>query len=146
MAFLDVFEDIKKALNKVKATGIKEHIAVQVNLTDKDSSGIFYIELSDGKVNVEPYDYYDRDALVTVNSKDFIDIFTAKLDFDKAVNDGIFKIEGNKVKADELKKIIKKPTPRRKTTKKTDETATGTKPEKTAAKTTKKIAQPADKS
>ena len=38
-----------------------DFLAVQVNLTDQDP-GVFYVEVKDHKINIEPYDYHDRNC------------------------------------------------------------------------------------
>ena len=113
MAFIDAYNKIKRTLRTAKADKIAGHLAIQINLTDEDASGIMYLEASDGKLFVEPYDYFERDAMITVNSKDFIEIMTAKLDFDKALEEGVLAIYGDIDRALQIKTLIKKPTPRK---------------------------------
>ena len=38
---------------------IHEHLAYQFNITG-EAEGIFYAEVKDGKLFVEPYEYFDR--------------------------------------------------------------------------------------
>ena len=109
MAFIDAYNKIKRTLRTAKADKIVGHLAIQINLTDEDASGIMYLEASDGKLFVEPYDYFERDAMITVNSKDFIEIMTAKLDFDKALEEGVLAIYGDIDRALQIKTLIKKP-------------------------------------
>lgn len=118
MSFNEAFENVKKALKNAKATDIEGHLAVQVNFTDEGSAGAMYIEVADKNLNVEPYDYVDRDAAIYADSKKFADVMSGKLDFDKAVNEGVIFIEGNYDRAAELKKIIKKPEPKKPAAKK----------------------------
>ena len=138
MAFEDAFAKIKKAIKTKKVKDIEGHLAVQINLTDEDASGILYMEVADNNLNIEPYDYYDRDAMFIVSSDDFVNIMTGKLDYDKAIEEGILKVEGDTLRASELKKVIKKPAAKKtaaaKTTSKT-KTATKTTKSKTAKKT-----------
>lgn len=50
------------------ATKVNGHYAVQVNVIG-EGEGAFYIEISDGKVNVQPYDYVDRDGCISVSAE-----------------------------------------------------------------------------
>ena len=108
MTFIEAFEKIKAKLPKT-AKGTEGHLAIQVNLIDEDAKGAFYMEASEGKLAVEPYDYRDRDAMFTALTDDFFKIVTGKLDYDKAVADGKLAVGGNAERAAEFKKWIAKP-------------------------------------
>lgn len=105
------YEELVKALKdnygQADASMVKEHIALQFNVTG-ESQGAFYLEIADGKINIEPYEYYDRDVLVTVSEEKLISIFEGKLDFVEAFNAGDLKAEGNLIKALALKDVIEK--------------------------------------
>lgn len=119
MSYLEVFEKVRKATAGLKEGAVAEHLAIQVNLTDEDASGICYLEATDGVFHAEPYDYYDRDALFTVKSADLVKILGGKLDYDKAVADGILTVLGNAERAAELKAAIPAPKKRATTGKRT---------------------------
>ncbi len=114
MAFEDAFKSVKQAFKGARASKIKEHLAIQINLTDEDSSGIMYIEVADGKLRVEPYDYHDRDAMFTVGSKDFIKMISGKISYEKAIEKGLLGVNGNPEKAAWIKNIVI-PSPAKKT-------------------------------
>ncbi len=118
MQFIDAYNKIKRTLKTAKADKIEGHLAIQINLTDADAGGIMYLEVVDGKLYVEPYDYFDNDATLAVSSKDFIDIMTSKLDFDKALEEGRLAIYGDTRRALQIKTLIKKPTARKPAAKK----------------------------
>ena len=86
---------------------IKEHLAYQFNIIG-ESSGIFYVEVKDGKLSVEPYEYYDRDAMFTATAKTFMDIVEGKLDPVLAFTLQKLKVEGNFDKALRLNELIKR--------------------------------------
>ena len=69
-------------------------LAIQVNLTGK-IGGTFYIEILDGVLSVMPYEYLDRDAILSVTMTNFDKILTGKLSPTAAYHDGKLKIEGN---------------------------------------------------
>ena len=137
MTFIEAFDKIKASLKGVKANDIIGHLAIQINLNNPDSSGIFYIEINDTNVYVEPFDYYDRDAIFIVSCEDFIDIMTDKKDFDESIADGTLVIEGNFERALEMKKLIIKES-KSSVTKKSSSKKSDTKAKSTTKKSTKK--------
>lgn len=86
---------------------IQEHLAFQFNVTG-DESGIFYVEVKDGKLYVEPYEYYDRDAMFTASAKTFQAILDGKMDPVMAFTLQKLKVEGNFDKALKLNELIKR--------------------------------------
>lgn len=70
MTFEEMFKKVATAMKKANAKDI-EDVAVQVNVTG-DGEGIFYIAAKEGVLAVEPYDYVDNDAVLTVDSKTLI--------------------------------------------------------------------------
>ena len=84
-----------------------DFLAVQINLTDCDP-GVFYVEIKDHKVNVEPYDYHDRNCAITMKSDDFNKLISGKLDQIAAFTIGKLKVDGDVGKALEFSKLIKK--------------------------------------
>lgn len=95
----------KKFLN-ADVSSVQGTIAFQINLIGK-VEGIFYIEIKDGKVNVEPYEYYDRNAIITMNATNFTKLINGKLDPVVAFTTGKLKVEGDVNCALELIKFIK---------------------------------------
>ena len=62
MTYAEFFSEIKGRFMEADVSGIREHLAYQFNITG-EAEGIFYIEVKEGKLYVEPYEYYDRDAM-----------------------------------------------------------------------------------
>ena len=108
MSFMDAFQKLKDATAKSDAGTIDGHLAIQINFTDEDAAGICYMEVQDHTLFVEPYDYYDRNAMFLVSSKDLVRILTGRLGFDTAVASGKLTIAGDAEKAMEFKKLIVK--------------------------------------
>ena len=77
---------------------ITEHLAYQFNITG-EASGIFYVEVKDGKLFVEPYEYFDRDALFICSAQTLRDLADGKLDPVLAFTVQKIKEEGNIYKA-----------------------------------------------
>ena len=84
----------------------KDFLAVQVNITGKNS-GVFYVEIKDHKVNVEPYDYHDRNCAISIKSDDFVKLISGKLDPVAAFTVGKLKVDGDVGKALEFSKLLK---------------------------------------
>ncbi|MBO4457407.1 MAG: SCP2 sterol-binding domain-containing protein [Butyrivibrio sp.] len=103
---------LETVLSKVREKAEKADVskvgflAVQVNLSDCDP-GVFYVEVKDHKVNVEPYDYHDRNCAFTINSDDFNKLIDGKLDPIVAFTTGKLKIDGDIEKALEFSKLLK---------------------------------------
>lgn len=105
MTFELVFKEIKKALAKADPSVINGKLAIQVNLTGL-GGGTFYIEVLDGKLSVEPYDYHDRDAALTISVMDFKKLADKKLDPVQAFNEGKLQVDGSIEKALDLMKML----------------------------------------
>ncbi len=106
MTFDEIMAKVKAAAASYDATG-KDFLAVQVNLTGKNG-GVFYVEIKDGKISAEPYDYRDRSCAVTLEPANFVKLMDGKLDPVIAYTTGKLKVEGDLGKALEFSKIIKK--------------------------------------
>lgn len=65
MTFEKKFETLKKSFVKADLEKLTESFAFQVNMTDEDCGGTFYVAYVDGALAVEPYDYKDNTAVVT---------------------------------------------------------------------------------
>ena len=70
MTFEKKFETLKKSFVKADLEKLTESFALQVNMTDEDCGGTFYVAYVDGTLAVEPYDYKDNTAVVTGSSAD----------------------------------------------------------------------------
>lgn len=107
MTYQELVETLKKTVEVADASMVKDHVAIQFNVTGQ-AEGAFYLEIVDGKVKIEPYEYYDRDVLVTCPEDIILEILTGKQDFVEAFNEGKIQAEGNLIKALDLKGVIEK--------------------------------------
>lgn len=106
MTFQENFEKLKKIFMKADVSALQGDMAMQINLTG-EGEGTFYAEYKNGKLSVEPYDYNDRDAMLTADSKDFIKIAEGKMDPIQAYFTGKLRVDGNLDKALVLRDLIK---------------------------------------
>lgn len=107
MTFEEMFSKAKSLLATADASKFNEHLAYQFNITG-DASGVFYIEVKDGSLSVEPYEYFDRDAMFTCSADTLFKIASGKTDPVGAVLLGKLKVEGNIDKALKLKELLGK--------------------------------------
>ena len=105
MTYAEGFVAIKEKFMAADTSDIKEHLAYQFNITG-EGSGIFYAEVKDGVLSVEPYEYYDRDAMFTCSAETLLKIADGKMDPIMAFTLQKLKVEGNFDKALRLKEII----------------------------------------
>ena len=100
-------EEIRKLFMEADVSDIKEHIAYQFNIRG-EAEGAFYAEVSDGKLSIEPYEYYDRDVLFTTTADTLLKIARGKADPVAAFTMGKLKVEGDFDKALKLKDFTRK--------------------------------------
>ncbi len=107
MTYADFFAKVKEEFMVADVSDVKEHLAYQFNI-EGEAGGIFYVEVKDGVLSVEPYEYYDRDAMFTASAEVLMKIASGKLDPIVAVTLQKLKVEGNIEKALKVKEFIDK--------------------------------------
>lgn len=105
MTYADMFSRVKGMLMGADVSDIHEHLAYQFNITG-EAEGIFYAEVKDGQLSIEPYEYFDRDAMFTCSAETLFKIADGKTDPILAFTLGKLKVEGNIDKALKLKDLI----------------------------------------
>ncbi|MCR4687877.1 MAG: SCP2 sterol-binding domain-containing protein [Lachnospiraceae bacterium] len=105
MTFNDVLEKVRGLAAKADVSNV-DFLAVQVNITGK-SNGVFYVEVKDHKISVEPYEYNDRNCALTISLADFNKLIDGKLDPVVAFTMGKLKVDGDVGKALEFAKLVK---------------------------------------
>lgn len=95
MTYEQVVAKVKDKFANADASAIDGVVALQINLEGKNTNGVFYIEVKDHNVNVEPYDYHDRSALVTINPTNLLKLIDGKLDPIEAYTKGKVAIDGD---------------------------------------------------
>ena len=106
MTYADLFYEIKGKFMGAHVSDIHEHLAFQFNIEDSEAGGAFYVEVKDGELHVEPYEYYDRDAMFICVPDVLIGIADGELDPVAAFTAQKLRVEGNIEKALRLKEII----------------------------------------
>lgn len=104
MTFNELVEKARARAAKADISNI-DFLAVQVNVTGKEE-GVFYVEVKDHRISVEPYDYHDRNCAVTMSMTDVNKLLSGKLNAEKAYDEGKLQVEGDLGKALEFSKLI----------------------------------------
>ena len=82
-----------------------DFLAVQINI-EGEENGVFYVEVKDGRISVEPYEYYDRQCAVTISDADFSKLTRGKLDTVKAYDEGKLRVEGDLGRAMQFAELL----------------------------------------
>lgn len=112
MTYQDLVNKLKSNFEGMDAGRVREHLAIQFNVAG-EAEGALYMEIKDGKVAVEPYEYYDRDILVFVETDALLAIADGQITIVDAFKDGKFYAEGNLGKVELLDSLSKKAADRR---------------------------------
>ena len=107
MTYESIVEAARNKFCDLDVSSVNGTRAFQINIEGKSVNGIFYIEIKDGKVNVEPYEYYDRNAILTMNGTNFIKLINGKLNPVTAFTTGKIKVDGDINAALEVIKFLK---------------------------------------
>lgn len=108
MTYEELVLFVQKNLKKAEAKKIENHIAVEFDIYG-EGEGAFYVEINEGTISVEPYEYYDRDAKVIITAEELVKIINGEKTPEESLEEGILMIEGNIDAARELIKLVKAP-------------------------------------
>ena len=122
MTYEEIVKKAKQAAKNIDAKSINEHIAIQIDI-EGEGEGVFYVEALEGKIAVEPYEYYENDCKIKADAETIIAVLSGKLKAEDAVSDGKLQVEGDGGKALTLinarKALAKKPVVKKAPAKKT---------------------------
>lgn len=106
MTYEEIVSKVRDAVKDLDLSSAPEHAAFQFNITG-EGEGAFYVEVNNGQINVEPYEYFDRDILVYTSAADLIDVLEGRNDIVNANLSGKITAEGDLRKAEFLKNLGK---------------------------------------
>lgn len=106
MTFEAFFAAAKERLSHADVSGIPGRLAFQFDITG-EGAGTFYLEVKDGRLSVEPYDYRDRDVCITCTADTLLKIADKKLDPVLAFTLHKLKIDGPLDKSLLLKQLLR---------------------------------------
>ncbi len=104
MKFEEILEKAREKSRHIDPTGT-DFLAVMVTLTGKNG-GVFYVEVKDGKVSVEPYEYNDRSCEIIMTAENFVKFLDGKLGTVAAYTLGKLKVNGDLGKALAFSKLL----------------------------------------
>ena len=105
MTYEELVQKVKDIAEASDASKIQEHVAFQFNI-EGEAEGAFYLDIKDGKADVQPYEYYDRDVLITSTADTLLEIMNGKLDPVLAFTIHKIRVEGDLGKALLLKEVV----------------------------------------
>ena len=94
MTYEELVARVKDAMKVVQVSRQVGHVAYQFNV-EGEGEGYFYVELEDGKVNVEPYEYYDRDLIIVTTAEVILQMLEGKITPRVAYTNGQLKVYGD---------------------------------------------------
>ena len=98
MTYQELVSKLKDTYQEKDASKISEHLAIQFNIQG-EAEGALYLEIANGQLHIEPYEYYDRDILVTTSAASLLALAEGSLDILEAYQSGKISAEGNLAKA-----------------------------------------------
>ena len=104
MTYAEFFAEIKGKFMEADVSDITEHLAYQFNITG-EAEGIFYVEVKDGTLHVEPYEYFDRDAMFICSAQTLRELADGTLDPVLAFTLQKLRVEGRIDKALRFKEL-----------------------------------------
>lgn len=78
MTYEELVTKVKEETRNARVSKAVGHVAFQFNIRG-EGEGAFYIEIDDGRINVEPYEYYDRDVLIETTAEVIIQMLEGGL-------------------------------------------------------------------
>ncbi len=105
MTYETIVNTVRDKFMDTDVSSIPGVLALQFNVTGK-AEGIFYVEVKNGELHVEPYEYYDRNAIITISGTNLIKLINGKLDPVIAFTTGKLKVDGDINSALEITKFI----------------------------------------
>ena len=94
MTYSELFAKVRELFAHADVSHIGEHLAFQFNITG-EAEGAFYAEVKDGKLYVEPYEYYDRDVIFTCTADTLLKLAAGQTDAVLAYTPGKLKVHGD---------------------------------------------------
>ncbi len=101
MKYEELVDNVRNATKRVKVSKTVGHVAFQFNVQG-EAEGAFYLEIADGKVNVEPYEYYDRDIIIVTSADVIMQMVEGTVKPRAAYSNGQLKVYGDVVQLDVL--------------------------------------------
>lgn len=89
------FKEVQQYVEEIDVSSLDD-FAFQFDIIGK-GNGTFYIELKNGKLSVQPYDYHDRTALIIASQDDIVSLLSGQIDFIEKVRENQIKIANSHI-------------------------------------------------
>lgn len=106
MTFEEIVAKAKEIAKTKDLSDYKEHLAVEIKING-DGEGTFYVEIKDGQIAVEPYNYYDHDCCIICDAKLLLGLMEGTADGVASFLTGKLKIQRSVDKALEFQNLFK---------------------------------------
>ncbi len=93
MTYEELVERVRTATKNARVSKTVGHVAFQFNV-EGEAEGAFYVEISGGKIHVEPYEYYDRDIIIVTTADTIVQMLEGKLPVRVAYSNGLLRAYG----------------------------------------------------
>ena len=105
MTFENAFQSIKKKFESANASKTKD-FAVQITLTDDDCRGTLYVEVKNGVLHVEPYNYNDNNSAVTISKTALLAYLGKRASLKKVITEEGALVRGDITKVEVLRNLV----------------------------------------
>ncbi len=100
-----VIDKVSTKFSNADLSQFPEKFAIQINLTGK-IAGVFYIEVLNGVLSIEPYEYDDRDVSISLTKTNLDKILDNKLKIETAFATKKLSVDGDLSKAAMIKNFL----------------------------------------
>ena len=94
MKYEELVARVRDGMKAVQVSRQVGHVAYQFNV-EGEAEGSFYVELDNGKVNVAPYEYYDRDLIIVTTADVILQMLEGRITPRVAYTNGQLKVYGD---------------------------------------------------
>lgn len=94
MKYEELVAMVANAMKRAKVSKLVGHVAFQFNV-EGEAEGAFYLEIVDGKINVEPFEYYDRDIIIVTTADVIVQMLEGRLQPRAAYANGQMQVYGD---------------------------------------------------
>lgn len=110
MMYEHIVAKLREKYKDMDASFVGKHFAIQFNVWG-EGHGALYMEIKDGHIFIEPYEYFDRDTLISTDADTLLGIASGKID---PTTYGDLYVEGNFDALEILKELSYSPEPEEK--------------------------------
>ncbi len=94
MTYQEIVEKVREHYKDANADMIQGHLAVQFNITG-EGHGAFYLEVKDSKISIQPYEYFNRNAVLNLSATTLFKILNKETTIETELNHFHITAEGD---------------------------------------------------